>query len=128
MFDKKTFRNADFEPSVGEYNSVEFGSYLDDLGYVPIDRQVESFFRAGARLVDADDPKNYDSEEDDPVEDPSLRVRDMELSEIGALMGELNQKLTDSARAAAEAQSKLEASKNPQLNQDPDDPGEAKSE
>lgn len=128
MFDKKTFRNADFEPSVGEYNSVEFGSYLDDLGYVPIDRQVESFFRAGARLVDADDPRNYDFEEDDPVEDPSLRVRDMELSEIGALMGELNQKLTDSARAAAEAQSKLEASKNPQLDQDPNDPGEAKSE
>lgn len=128
MFDKKTFRNADFEPFVGEYNSVEFGSYLDDLGYVPIDRQVESFFRAGARLVDADDPRNYDSVEDDPVEDPSLRVRDMELSEIGALMGELNQKLTDSARAAAEAQSKLEASKNPQLNQDPVDPGEAKSE
>lgn len=102
----------DYKPFSGEVNDPKkFGHYVETLGYVPIDRQVDSFFRAGQRTID--DDRNFDSLADDPddFDDESYKVRDMELSEIGQAMSRLSGKLTDSARAAAEAQAKAEAGK-----------------
>lgn len=102
-----------YVPPVPEYNNPkEFGHYVEKIGYVPIQRQVDSFFRAGQRVVDLDD--NFDTFEDDPsnFDDPAFRVRDMELSEIGHEMSKFADKLTDSARQAAAAESAAEAGKN----------------
>lgn len=102
----------DYKPFPGEVNDPKkFGHYVETIGYVPIARQVDSFFRAGQRTLD--DNSNYDSLADDPddFDDPSYKVREMELSEIGQAMSGLAGKLTDSARAAAEAQAAAEAGK-----------------
>lgn len=98
---------ADYKRPRGEFNDPKkFGKPLEEIGYVPIDRQVDSFFRAGQNLV-----QSFDSDVDDPVYDPLLEVRDYDLSEIGHAMVGLTDKLTASARQQAEALAKAEAGK-----------------
>lgn len=89
--------NADFKPSRGEYNNPKvFGSYVETLGYKSVKRQIESFSPQGTSLGD----EFYDSADDDPKDDPSYRLRDMDLAEIGAEIVKTQQKLTASARQA----------------------------
>lgn len=77
--DKKNYR-----PSV-EYNSPEFGVFVETAGYRSAKQQIESFIYAGETLKAAREG-SFDSSDEDPVDDPSLDVRDLELSEIGAII------------------------------------------
>lgn len=108
---KKQFKE-DFKPHVGEYNNPrKFGHYVETIGYVPIQRQVDSFFRAGQRIVDQFSDADYDTSEDDPVDDPTLSCRDWEIEDVGHAMAKLGS-ITDSARQAAQIKSKVENAKN----------------
>lgn len=69
---------------VGEFNSGF--SITESAGYRTARQQVESFLLAGQVLQASRSAGSYDSDEDDPVDDPSLLVRDMELSEIGQII------------------------------------------
>lgn len=107
----KRVYKSDFVPHVGEVNDGKrFGHYVETVGYVPVQRQVDSFFRAGQRIVDAFSDSDYDTSEDDPVDDPTLDCRDFELEEVGAAMAVLGCKLESSRSSAAE--SLAEAGKN----------------
>lgn len=102
---------SDFKPFRGEVNDKKkFGYHLETLGYVPVDRQVDSFFRAGQKILDLDE--NYDSTEDDPADDRMLDVRDWELEDIGHAMVGLQQKTLSSSTADADKASKIEEAKN----------------
>lgn len=75
---------------ISEYNDArKFGKYVETIGYVPIDRQVDSFFRAGERWLDTFSDKDYDSVDDMPVDDAMLDVRDFELEDVGHEMANM---------------------------------------
>lgn len=117
-----------FKPHVGEFNSArKFGYYTETIGYVPIQRQVDSFFRAGQRIVDQFTDKDYDTSADDPVDDPTLDARDWELEDVGHAMAKLGQTIDGSRQAQVEAMSKVEASKNDIVGT-PEDAGVEKSD
>lgn len=100
----------DYVPKKGEVNDKrKFGYFCETIGYVPVAKQVSSFFRAGQIIADND--SYYDTTEDDPKDDPVLNVRDWELEDVGHEMTRLQQTMTDSAEQAKNA-SKAEASKN----------------
>lgn len=102
----------DFKPHVGEYNNPrKFGHYVETIGYVPVQKQVDSFFRAGQRIIDQFSDSDFDTSEDDPQDNPLLDARDWELEEVGAAIAKLGT-LTDSAAQQSEALSKAEAAKN----------------
>lgn len=108
----------------GEVNDArKFGKYVETIGYVPVDRQVDSFFRAGSRWIDTFSDKDYDSTVDDPVDDPLLDIRGAELEDIGhemaGFMKKTDQALTASTEQASEAMSKSEADKNVVTGSDP---------
>ena len=71
---------------VGEFNP--FPSFVETAGYRTARQQIESFMYAG-EILRASRQGQYDSEDFDPVEDPSLRVRDMELSELGQILSKV---------------------------------------
>lgn len=73
-----------YSPSV-EVNSPEFGVFVETAGYRSAKQQIESFIYAGELLKSAREG-SFDSMEEDPEEDPSLAIRDMELSEIGSMI------------------------------------------
>lgn len=80
---------ATFKPFVGETNdSKKFGYFVEKAGYVSPKTQIESFLYAGEKLQAARS-EMYDTDSDNPIEDNSYFVRDMELSEIGAVMNHL---------------------------------------
>lgn len=115
----------DYVPSKGEVNDkFKFGYYCETIGYVPVSKQVNSFFRAGQII--ADSANNYDTDADDPVDDPMLNVRDWELEEIGHAMTKLQQTMTDSSSLSKKV-SKSEADKNV-INGTPEATQEEKSE
>ena len=100
----------DYVPRKGEVNDKKkFGCFTETIGFVPVIKQVNSFFRAGQIINDND--AAYDSTEDDPKDDPILNVRDWELEDIGHEMTRLQQTMTDSA-AQSKQLSKEEAAKN----------------
>lgn len=108
----------------GEVNdSRKFGKFVETIGYVPVDRQVDSFFRAGARWIDTFSDKDYDSTADDPSDDSMLNVRDYDLEDIGhemaGFMQKTDQALTASTEQAAEVASKSEEGKNIVTGSDP---------
>ena len=108
---KKQYKD-DFVPHVGEYNNPRiFGHYVEITGYVPIHRQVDSFFRAGQRIVDQYSDNDYDTSDDDPIDDTSLDCRNWELEDVGHAMARLGS-VTDSARQAAAVKSAVESGKN----------------
>lgn len=99
--------NADFVPSVGEYNNPKlFGCYVETLGYKTVKQQIQSFTPQAGSIGD----EFYDSTEDDPVEDLSLRIRDMDLAEIGAEIVKTEKRLTASAAQANRIEQKVEGS------------------
>lgn len=112
-----------FSKPRGEVNGNKFGKCVETLTYVPIERQVDSFFRAGARFIDSFSDKDYDSTADDPVDDPLLGVRDFDLEDVGHEMARFMQKtdkpLTASTEQASEAASAAEAGKNEFTGSDP---------
>lgn len=71
---------------MGEFNSEP--SYTESAGYRTARQQIESFMYAG-ELLKASRLGSYDSEDYEPVEDSSLDMRDMELSEIGHVLSTL---------------------------------------
>lgn len=99
-------RKCDFEPSVGECNDKSFGFLTETLGYVPIKRQVESFFQAtgGQFFSGRDEEYDFPGSVEDPQDDRAFDIREMELSEIGALMANTpNVKLEATTESAAKA-------------------------
>lgn len=70
---------------IGEFNSPKFGVFTESAGYRTAKQQIESFMFAG-RALEAARSGNYDSDDFDPEDDPSIDVREMELSELGQLM------------------------------------------
>ena len=96
--------NVDFKPSVGEFNSPRFGKYAEFLGYRTIKQQIEMFNPQAGSLGD----EFFDSVADDPEDDPSLGIRDMDLAEVGHLMVSTQQKLTASAKQARQIQETVE--------------------
>lgn len=98
--------NSDFVPIVGEYNNPKiFGKFVETLGYKTVKQQIESFTPQAGSNVGSE---FYDTDSDDPVEDPSLRIRDYDLAEIGAEIVKTEQRLTASARQAARIQEKVD--------------------
>lgn len=73
-----------YTPTV-ELNSPEFGTFVETAGYRSAKQQIESFIYAG-ELLKAAREGSFDSVEEEPEEDPSLAIRNMELSEIGAMI------------------------------------------
>lgn len=112
-----------YKPVRGEVNGVKFGSCVETLTYVPIEKQVNSFFRAGARYVDSFSDKDYDSTADDPLDDSLLDVRDYDLEDVGHEMARFMQKtdkpLTASVEQASAAASAAESGKNVVTGSDP---------
>lgn len=99
--------NADFVPSVGEYNNPKlFGKFVETLGYKSVKQQIQSFTPQAGNLGD----EFYDTTEDDPKIDPSLAIRDKDLAEIGALIVDREKHLTASASQAERIQEKVEGS------------------
>lgn len=85
-------RKCDFVPSVGEKHGKEFGFMTETLGYVPIKRQVETFFQASGGNFYTGNDSEYDfvgEAAENPQDDPLFEVREMELSEIGHVIGNL---------------------------------------
>lgn len=72
---------------VGEFNP--FPSFVEIAGYRTARQQIESFMFAG-EILRSSRQGQYDSDDFDPVEDPSLRVRDMELSELGQILSKVD--------------------------------------
>lgn len=77
---------SNYVPSV-EFNSPEFGTFVETAGYRSAKQQIESFIYAG-ELLKAAREGAFDTTDEDPVYDPSLEIRNMELSEIGSVMSE----------------------------------------
>lgn len=97
--------NADFVPSVGEYNNPKiFGKFVETLGYKSIKQQIQSFDPQAGNLTD----DYFDSTDDDPEIDPTLAIRDMDLAEIGAEIVKQEKRLTGSAKQAERIQQKVE--------------------
>lgn len=97
--------NADFVPSVGEYNNPKlFGKFVETLGYKSVKQQIQSFTPQSGNLTD----EYFDTTEDDPQVDSSLAIRDMDLAEIGALVVNKEKHLTASAAQAERIQQKVE--------------------
>lgn len=97
--------NSDFVPSVGEYNNPKiFGKFVETLGYKTVKQQIQSFNPQAGNLTD----EYFDSSDDDPVEDPSLKIRDMDLAEIGAEIVKQEKRLTGSAAQANKIEEKVE--------------------
>lgn len=90
-----------FVPTVGEMNGFEFGVHVESAGYRTARSQIEGFLYAGERLK-ASRSEAYDSDEYEPEDDPSLEIRDHELSEIGMDM--------QRSEAALERSSKVKSS------------------
>lgn len=98
--------NSDFKPIVGEYNNPKmFGKFVETLGYKTVKQQIESFTPQAGSNVGSE---FYDTDEDDPVDDPSLRIRDYDLAEIGAEIARTQSRLTASARQAEKIQEKVD--------------------
>lgn len=98
--------NADFVPSVGEYNNPKiFGKFVETLGYKTIKQQIQSFTPQAGNLIG---DEHFDSTDDDPVVDPSLAIRDMDLAEVGALIVNSEKHLTASAKQADRIQEKVD--------------------
>lgn len=91
-----------FIPTMGEVNGKEFGVFTETAGYRSAKKLIEGFLQAGQANIGSQ-AGAYDSDEADPVDDPSFAVRDMELSEIGATMARLNESLESSISSASEA-------------------------
>lgn len=104
--------NADFVPSVGEYNNPKiFGKFVETLGYKTVKQQIQSFTpQAGAAVGN----EFYDTDADDPEIDPTLAIRDMDLAEIGAEIVKTEKRLTASAKQAARIQEKVEGTSEPE--------------
>lgn len=96
--------NADFKPSRGEINGAIFGKYSEFLGYRTIKQQIEMFSPQAGSLGD----EFFDTVSEDPEDDPSLEIRDMDLAEIGHLMVSTQEKLTASAKQARQIQETVE--------------------
>lgn len=96
--------NADFKPSVGEVNGARFGKYAEFLGYRTIKQQIEMFNPQAGSLGD----EFYDTVAEDPEDDPSLDIRDMDLAEVGHIMVSTQEKLTASAKQARQIQETVE--------------------
>lgn len=97
--------NSDFVPSVGEYNNAKkFGKFVETLGYKTVKQQIQSFTPQAGSIGD----EFYDSTDDDPVDDPSLKIRDMDLAEIGAEIVKQEKRLTGSAAQAKKIAEKVE--------------------
>ena len=111
--------NSDFKPSAFEHNDPKkFGYFLETLGYRSVKRQIESFMpQASSGIGD----EFYDTAEDDPVDDPSLGIRDYELAEIGQVIVQTQDKMTASARQAAKNASVSEAAKQDVVGEAPKD-------
>lgn len=77
--DKKNFK-----PTV-EVNSNDFGVFVETAGYRSAKQQIESFLYAGESLKAAREGA-FDSDEYEPDDDPSLDIRNAELSEIGEII------------------------------------------
>lgn len=91
-----------FIPTMGEINGKEFGVFTETTGYRSAKKLIEGFLQAGQANIGSQ-VGAYDSEDYDPIEDSSLYVRDMELSEIGAEMARVNESLQSSSSSASEA-------------------------
>lgn len=96
-----------FIPTMGEVNGKEFGVFTETAGYRSAKKLIEGFLQAGQANIGSQ-AGAYDSEDFDPVDDPSLSVRDMELSEIGAEMARVNESLQSSRSSASEAMKGVE--------------------
>ena len=79
-------RKIGYVSPIGEYNNSKFGVFVETAGYRTAKQQIDSFVLAGESLNAYRVAGLYDSEEFDPEDDPSLDIRDYELSEIGELM------------------------------------------
>lgn len=106
--------NADFVPSVGEYNNPKkFGRFVETLGYKTVKQQIQSFTPQAGNMDGF-----YDSSDDDPQDDPSYRIRDMDLAEIGAEIVRTEQRLTASARQAERIQQKVDGASEPEKSEE----------
>lgn len=86
-------RKCDFKPFCGEYNDKKkFGYFTETIGYVPIKRQVETFFQAtgGQFFTGKDEEYDFVGEAaENPQDSPFFDDREKDLSEIGAMMANL---------------------------------------
>lgn len=80
-------RKVGYISPAGEVNIKP--TFTESAGYRTARQQIESFMYAGA-LLQASRSGSYDSEDYEPVEDPSLDMRDMELSDIGHVLSQLD--------------------------------------